>query len=348
MWGTERTPSETGVYPTAGVNQKTNNTRSKQHQKNAIKVRKSTNDFLTSSFKPIPVIECDTRFSSDNYTFLFESAKNYCSMIDKEFDLVPDGKSFRKLYETFNRLLPNKQILYIVEEEGRLQYKIVQSMRDNTLYYIPACILNKTKGRLKNITACFLQHLHRSQKLDNIKNTYHWESFENDYEEYRDSEELDEEYLGYLKDYLHGKISKYLDLATAKPTLELYELVDLIQSYKPRRKKDRELIELIEEGIYLLDQNKCIMHYAEAPEGCNEECEPIRADELIMIIYDDDIICQYMIENVNTSSQESDSEYFSCGELLITPDTEMPFEADDYAIHFIEWLAKFIAKLYEY
>lgn len=326
--------------------------RRKQAEKSNTEVRESGNDFLTSIFKPIRIIDIDPLYSEENYKYLYDSAKNYTRLLEKEFSIDYDPGNFNNLYTEFDKKVPTGQSLYIIEKDNKLHFKITQAYDNNTLYYIPCEIIDKSSGTFRDILIEFFCILRYTQKLTPQMDSYHCTGLMEELEYQEESGELDlsDDYIQLLKSYRDGDIHNCLELVNSHPKYAPTELQQIISEYKPQSKKESEILVLLLQGLEILKYEISIFQFAEVPNSFDPSGYgevPMSADELVMIVYSDDIIVENMIESVNMSCQECASEYFCAGLIELTPDTEKAMEPEWFVVKFLEWLSKFISKLYD-
>jgi hypothetical protein len=325
---------------------------SKQAKKSNTEVRESGNDFLTSIFKPIRTIDIDPLYSEANYKYLYDSAKNYTGLLNKGFNIEYNPTDFNSLYTEFDKKVPEGQSLYIFEKDNKLHFKITQAYDNNTLYYIPCEIIDQSSGVFRDILIDFFCILKYTQKLTSQMDSYHCSGLleELEYQEESGELDIDDDYLQLLKSYKDGDIAKTLDLVNSHPKCAPCELQKIISEYKPQSEKESEILVLLLQGLEILKYEISIFQYAEVPNsydpaGYGEV--PMSADELVMIVYADDIIVENMIESVNMSCQECECEYFCAGIVELSPDTEQAMQPEWFVVNFLEWLSKFISKLYD-
>lgn len=326
--------------------------RSKEAEKSNTKVRKSGNDFLTFTFKPIHTIDINPLYSEESYRCIYDSAKNYTSLLNKEFNVKYDPRDFNSLFTEFDKKVPEYQSLYIFEREDKLCFKITQAYNDNTLYYIPCEIINQTEGTYRDILIDFFCILKYTQKLTPQKDSYHCSVLldDLDYQEECGELDLEDEYMQLLKRYKDGDIHNTLELVNSIPKYTPFELQQIIANYEPQSVKESDILVLLLQGLELLKHEISILEYAEVPNSFDpSECGevPISADDLIMIVYADDMVAENMVESINMSSEVAESEYFCAGIIELSPDTENVLEPEWFVENFLEWITKFISKLYD-
>lgn len=316
-----------------------------------------SNDFLKEEFKSIPARELDPLFSDDNYRFLYESAKNYCGLLKKEFAVDYDPDDIEYMYNHFDSLIPGGHNLVIFDMDGRLQFRIDEICHSQTLFYIPCEILDKTKGQFREILLQFFRILKFVHNLTSQRNSYHCEGLfqEIDYndeliEEGQEAEiEMDDDYVKLLRSYRNGKIGATLDQVDKHPDYAPGELFDIIEKYEPRDDQEKAILTIISKGLdEYLSSEIPIFNYVAAPDYDPESSTPMEANELIMIVYAEDWVSQNMIESINCSCEECESEYFSSGKIELTPNTDVLMEKNDFAKPFLDWVCKLCDLLYAF
>lgn len=323
----------------------------------------NTNDFLTEEFCNVPVSEMDPLFSDVNYRYLYESAKNYSRLLEKDFTTEYNPENLHELYDDLDKTVSTRHQLSLVDQDGILHFRIDEVCHGQVLFYIPCEILDKTTGQFREILLQFFRILKFVHKLIAQKNSYHCEGlFEeleyqeelikegNEEEASEALDELDSDYLQLLKSYHNGDISITLDQINEVPAYTPGELLGITEKYTPADYKEKKLLSVVNRGLrdFLLSEDN-IFNYVGMPDFDPESgYTPMGADELIMIIYADDVICGSMIESVNCECENGESTYFCSGQLKLTPNTDTLMSKNDFVEPFLNWVLELCKELYAY
>ncbi|NDV81357.1 hypothetical protein [Bacteroides sp. 51] len=287
-------------------------------------------------------------FREENYRYLYESARNYAGLLEKEFKVKYEPREFRKLFEGLDEIIPYH--LQINNADDKLYFSAYKTCHSQQLFYLPCRILENTSGRVNHILLEFFRILKWSQKLQAMKDSYHVDGLFQELDIYREEGAADE-YIELLQSYQDGDIGILLDQVNEHPAYNPSELLNVISGYTPSTEKEKELLEVLAEGLSLMRTETSILKFSRAfdfdPESDYSET-PMGAEELIMIVYDDDYIVEQMIESVNMSCESCESELFCAGEIDLTPGSDQLMEINNYVIEFLDYLIRLSQKLYEY
>lgn len=318
-----------------------------------------TNDYLKETFRSVPASELDPLFSEDNYRYLYDCAKNYASLLEQGFEVEYAPSAFRDLYEKFERIIPGRYNLTLIDKDGKIHFRIDESCHSQTLFYIPCEILDMTNGQFREILLQFFRILKFVHNLTAQRNSYHCEGLfqELEYQEEliaegqeSDVEDMDSDYVQLLKSYRDGDIGKTLDQVDEHPAYAPGELVDIIEKYTPANASEKKLLSLIHDGLndHFLSEEPIFIYVGTPDFDSAGGNTPMRADELMMIIYADDWICNNMIESVNCECENGESEYFCSGSIELTPDMDSLMEKNTFVEPFLDWILELFNVLNEF
>lgn len=328
--------------------------RNKIIQKGSSKIQVAGYGFLRNRIKSRKSVNALPEFCEENYLYLYESAKNYLTLLGSS---IPEScVSFSVLYRTLKNQLYPDQVLHIVrDDDGKLFFRI-QYEKNFLVYevcFIPCKILSETSGKFREI----LLHLFRMFSSQGIVDLYDEVDYEmlSDYLSYEYSPK--EEYLEESKllfSYDKGNIRGIFNEINAKPC-DLNSFSEVVNSYIPQNSKERKLLESIKKGIEIFSLNKCLRNYVY--DGINDVSEEDRdigdyfvlsVDRLMRIVYDlNDIVTEQLLYCVNEdNNQYGYSDFIPASSLDLSPETAEVL-AYGYPELFFGWLFDLISKLDE-
>ena len=314
-----------------------------------------SNDYLKEVFREIPLLELEPIFSEPNYNYLYDSAKNYFRLLGEEFAVQYNPSELRNLYDSLDNVL-KRGVLSIIEKDDSLSFRIDEPCRTQTLFYIPCEILDKTNGRFREILLHFFRILKYVHNLTSLKDNYSYSAIldELNYQEELRQEcgdtEMYYEHETRLKSYRDGDIGSTLSLVDKLPDYAPGELIDIIEKYSPASEKEKALLSVIHKGLdEFLCSEDSIFNYVGTPDFAPDSGNtPMDSKGLFMIIYAADLVCENMIEYINSDCQECESEFFCSGQIELTPDTDVLMEKNDFVEPFLDWLIELSDKLYNF
>lgn len=328
----------------------------KHSKKDASPGGKSANDFLNTVFRPLPATWFHPVFGRENYDFLYRSAMNYARLLGSSFDLRRQENDFTSLLWYFEKLLPEGQHLYLMEENKKLRFKILfgNDFLLGEVFFIPIEILNRTEGDFRDIVLTFFQLFRQMHALMRKEHQYDYEMIVEGYLDSWYDREENPEVQTLLEAYRNGYINDTFSAVYQEPNLSTGELEQWVKSYKPKNEAEKRLITSIRQGINILYMDKNIFDYACHPGKDDEnfyysddDCI-IEAGRLIRFVYSgSDYVTDSFLESINAESECCANEYFPRNSLVLTPDTGCLIEVD-FVECFFSWLMEFINSLYEY
>lgn len=336
------------TYPDAGTWKKRNTSGKQKRKKNAQTVRKSANDFLTAVFEPIHISEFSSVYSSENYIYLYNTAKNYAKLMGQELDLQPDVIDFEGLYKTFDKVLPKEDYLDIINDEDKLKFMIYDNSEEGLLYYIPCYVIDEAEGHLRDIYISFFSLFQTTQGLTSLVNNVVFEYTSEELPENVEEIDEDDDWIVLLNRYLNGDIADTLCSINKKSKYSISGLMQKIKKYKPKSERERKILELMHEGLKLFKSGNSILHYAYQPVTDDEDQEynQVEMDRIILVVYDEsDLVTENMFDWVSQEANENGYEFLSAGYLELTPDTNTLLKKDTYVKDFLNWINKFSYEL---
>jgi hypothetical protein len=310
---------------------------------------------LNRVFQPIPAFRLSPLFNRKNYDCLYASAKHYAGLLGSHFDFQASGTDYKELFRYFESLLPRYQHLLIMEESGKLSFKVWfgEDYLQWEVFFIPIDILNKTEGRFRDILLAFFQLFRQAHRLPAKEDMYDYEMIVDCYEDCYEPDE-DPARAECIKAYEAGYIHDTFALIYRKPGRSVEELEQLIKSYPAQNGAEDRLLCSIRTGINLLLTGKSIFDYVSQPEYPDDTCyDPdeacvVEAERMLRFIYTgNDAVSESYLEYLNHECGEIANEYFPRNSLALTPETDRLLEVD-FVESFFTWLNEFITNLYDY
>jgi hypothetical protein len=318
---------------------------------------KPTAHFLSKVFRPIPAVRLNPLFTRESYDSLYQSVRNYSTLLGSSFDFTPKRRDFLRLFRCFKKLLPEGQQLLLIERDGKLSFKIGfgSDFLIGEVFFIPIKILNSTEGRFRDILLSFFQHFFHAHRFPKKEHLFDYELIVEHYfsEWYKEDEA--KEHCDFLTAYKEGYIHDTFSLIYQKPCRSTEKLSELIKCYTPRNSTEEKLLAVIRQGISILDTEKNIFDYVHHPtdDDCNfrdadDDINIIEADRLLRFVYSsNDYVSEGYLQYLNAELDGSVNEYFHRNSLILTPETDRLLEVD-FVERFFSWLCEFIINLYNY
>ena len=314
---------------------------------------KPASNFLNTVFSPIPAFRFNRLFNRDNYDFLYESARNYSTLLGSSFDFSIQENDFTGLFQYFEELLPGEQQLLLIEKNKKLSFQIRFGcdFLIGEVFFIPIEILNKTEGVFRDILLLFFQFFHQRHCFFKKENFYDYELIVDCYIENWLEEEQEPEILDFLKAYKEGYIHDTFSLIYQKPKRSIGELEKLIEKYIPQNDREENLLATVRQGVTIMNMGKNIFSYACRPKkndghfyDVEEDCV-IEAERMLRLVYSNsDYVTDNYLEYINTESDNLPNEYFPRQSVDLSPNTNRLLEVD-FVECFFTWLMEFIQAL---
>lgn len=333
--------------PFIGTGQNENRQRSTKCQKDAKACTKAGFDFLNTHFTPYPVVKFSDLYSQENYDFLYRSAKNYLKLLGKDIGIKSDGYDFIKLYQHFNLALPEHQECELYRHADTIYLHVIENNAGWELYYIPCAVIHRVNPVLSDIFIDFFRLFQHTQKLAALKEDPVYEIFIGDTGHYALKDKEERKKL--TENYKNGHIGEILDKIAEEPVTSITKLKNRIKKYDPRP-EEAGIIALMLEGLELFRRKEAITKHTFFPYETEDyyNCYwPVEADRTLMIIYDKDMLSEFISEWITEEAQEQSAEIYSAGSKIITPWTRAPLKINQYVIDFFNWIKRFEYELYD-
>lgn len=316
-------------------------------QKEVAEVGKPVNGFLTSVFKPLKETEINPLYCAGNYHYLYDSAKNYARLLGENFTLKPDPENFEAVCDKLEKLLPGNLEIRLFVKKKRIHLKVINNLDTCTLFYVPCKIIDEAEGEFRDILIEFFRLLQWRQNMTPLLDNQHFEMWQEELDNYYDNngEEPDDKWMQTVKSYTEGEIARTLNLISEKPVCDEASLLLRIGNYTTSTGKEKKILRYMKKGLKFLRTGKVLFHYTNAPRLYNEEY-PVDADNIFMVVYDDDVIMENLIEYMNSCAMEIGYEFFSSIDKTITPKTKSLAKPDKFISGFLEWINDFTYVLY--
>lgn len=287
--------------------------------------------------------------TGENYEYLLASYLRYAELSGAKASHIPGknvGESISQLVYDMDTLLRGNVGVNLEYDGSRLYFNLWKqhTWGEYTLYYFPLKFVEKLPASLRRICLSFIHCMARDNGIRTVLGEEDMECIldwlgDADWDE---PEKDTRKRLRTVSSYREGKACKLLKRIEKKPRCK--NLPEAIGSYVPRNGWERELVELLEEGLQFLCPEKPIMHYEYDPYYEEDpEYYPMGLDRQIRIIYDnDDIVAEYLIQQYNADHQET-YDLVPITEMVLSPETDSLFKMeDDYPERFFRWSDKFI------
>lgn len=345
----KRTTSIVRADRIKGMGQKANRRRGIECEKNRNEVGKSTNDFLTSVFKPIEIGEFDKRYSMDSYLYLYETAKKYLTDNDLPFKLKPDG-DFTKLFTYFERSLELDSIsVYpmITQLDNKLEFMLYNIFSSETLHFIPINILHKTEGHFREIIREFFTFFFHDQNLTKNEEQHEMGYLDSEEEYFDEGEDYESCFHDFVMRLKYGDIGDlYNEIEESLPK-SAFELINMIENYKPKNNAEKKLLNCISKGLSILKSGKKIFDYSTIHANLDHSCIYCTIDYTLRFIYSEEEMNEFIVRCVNDSASDG-SEFFSSNFIPLSPDKSRAFRNDPFVVNFFDWIINLIDILYGY
>lgn len=320
-------------------------------------------DFLTGRFLPVSSdfyledTEAEIRINlttRENLDYLYRSAVNYAGLLGLSLPFPKKKRSaypradIIRLYEAMENLLPQNVNLEFVD--GRLTFCLYEFHKwpDYELLWLPLDFTERLGRPFRRIALEFIRRFARHHGIGDITDTYYYQMVE-DYLLSRLDEDSDnltlkeKKRLRHLAEsYSKGKINRLFKRMYGKPFCT--DLGKRLDTYKPEKKGEKRLMELLGEGMALMGKDvPRIMDYQY--DWINEEepdFTPATLDTQIALAYSlDDEITEDMEDSFSIDMQESYN-LTPVTTLFLTPETDRIFKADDFPERFADWFDRFV------
>ena len=251
-----------------------------------------------------------------------------------------------ELYNAMDGSVP--ECVNLEEKNGRLHFCLFRyhDWPEPALFWIPVGFTELLPVALKRIAKEFIRRFVRHHGVSPITDSYYFDMGMDELKDWgnRDSDASPKEIRenSRLADsYLTGKRAKALKRIYGKPFC--YNLEERIRQYRIENKKERELLDLIKEGMALITpESPCLIGYLydwayeESPD-----INPIGMEQQLMLVYsDNDTLAECMRDYMNSDYRETYA-LTPVTYRYLTPETNELFHMDDYPERLSEWLERF-------
>ncbi len=291
--------------------------------------------------------------------YLFDSAGNYCRLLNRELKITLTGKPFEdilNLYTELDRVLPDNQEINIDARDNRFVFIVYgQCEFPEEFVFLPVKNIEKMSPQMAEIFMEFVAFFSASQGISLPQDQMDYDYMINCWipEVFANAGEYDETEIKEVKKYISGNIpdvfnSIYNISISAGSLLEKCK-----KEFKSANGTDKDLLDTIIEGIPLLESGS-MDKYSYSPEmDALGEYEyyggsPVEFERTLAIIWDDiDLIGQNLQDFLNTDIGE-----LGCNGptqfLILSPNTKETLHLSDYPMQFHRWLCKLYEKLEDY
>ena len=318
------------------------------------------NAFLTGRFLPIAadyLVEdetggaCVNLTTSENFDYLYRSALRYADLMNVRLPFrARKGSGPRinitALYKALDETLPEH--VNLEERAGRLHFCLYRfhDWPDHTLFWLPVDFTENLPVPLRRIVREFIRQFVRYHGLNAVTETWYYELAVEELDDWKNrdpeaSPQTIRKYKRLAESYLSGKIAKTLNRMEGKPFCT--DLEEKVRKYRAAVKEERELLELIREGMGLITPgNPCIMQYGyDWAYERSPDFPPIDLDCQIMLAYsNNDTLTENMECYFNSDYRETYA-IIPVTSMYLTPETDRLFRMDDYPERLSGWMERF-------
>ncbi len=321
--------------------------------------------FLTQRIRPLGVESIVRRneegkdinfITRDNYVYLRESALNYARLLGKELGHIPEGNTGACIADLYHKLAELEPSLNLNMEpvESRLRFVFWQQCEWSvrTLYWINMKCVETTSPLstpMREAAMLFFRKLKKATGMltTNQSPDVDWVLMNLD-EQYEQGEWLNEKERranrAVIDSYQDGgKVYRLMGEIVQEPNPDA-DLAAMLSGLKPRKEKERALLEIMREGVRFTDSaSPSIFHYEYDPyydETYDER--GIELERVIRFMYDKDLVNDDLIQSLNNDLECGNGECVPCTRLCLTPDTDSVFAEDPFPSEFFAWLVKLI------
>ena len=286
--------------------------------------------------------------SQENYAFLRDSYLRYANLSGNgglPFSPCGNvGEDIAKLYKAMDALVGDDIGVNLEQNEGRLNFRLWKGHRwdESTMYYFPVKFIEDLNPDLRRISVTFIHDLMHGNGMNTVLDCHEFEYVAESFSvSYAASEEAKEQ-ARLCRSYKEGKIGRLLRRVGSKRYYR--NLVPALDRYVPQNGYEKDLLDLMREGIQFLYPAKPLLGYAYDPYFReNPEFDPIGLESQVMVVYDvQDSIVEYLIDHYNSYYPETYA-ILPMEILDLSPDTDRLFSMDDdYPTRFFMWADRFI------
>ncbi len=291
--------------------------------------------------------------SRDNYRRLRASALNYARLLGKDLGHVPAGNTGACIADLYHKLAELEPSLNLNMESanGRLHFIFWKPCDYNghSLYWIEIKFLETLSPPMRKAATLFFRRLRKRTGMltTNQSPDVDWllECLD---EQYEQGEWLDEKerranraVIDSYKD--GGKVYKLMQEIEQSPDPDA-DLAGMLSEVKPRKAKERNLLEILREGLRFTDSaSPSIFNYEYDPgyDETNDE-HGIELGKMVRFMYEQDLVNDDLIQSLNHELECGNGECVPCTRLCLTPDTGSVFAEDPFPSEFFAWMVKLI------
>ena len=216
----------------------------------------------------------------------------------------------------------------------------------HTLFWLPVDFTENLPVPLRRIVREFIRQFVRYHGLNAVTETWYYELAVEELDDWKNrdpeaSPQTIRKYKRLAESYQSGKIAKTLKRMEGKPFCT--DLEEKVRKYRAAVKEERELLELIREGMGLITPgNPCIMQYGyDWAYERSPDFPPIDLDCQIMLAYsNNDTLTENMECYFNSDYRETYA-ITPVTSMYLTPETDRLFRMDDYPERLSGWMERF-------
>lgn len=290
-----------------------------------------------------------------NLDYLYRSAANYARLLGvklkfncKKYARHPK-LGMAELYRAFDAIVSENVNFEI--DGGRPTFCLYSFSKwpDYEVLWLPLDFIANLSKEVRRVTLEFIRRFARHHGMRNITGSYHY-SMAEDCLSYSYDDEPDDgrneaerrRTLRLLGSYNNGRISRLFRRLGGRALCR--DLEEALESCLPEGEAERTLLGIINDGLTLIGKGKpCIMDY-EYDWAKEEEPDimPAGLESQVLVAYSlDDEVATEVMQAFSADVRESYN-LTPVTRLLITPETDQVFTADDFPERFAKWFYRFV------
>lgn len=300
-----------------------------------------------------------------NYIHLHKTALNYARLMGRELNHTPEGNTgacIADLYHKLSELEPSLNLNIEMEPvDNRLCFVFWKPHEwgDYSLYWINAKVLETLTPRMRAATMLFFRRLKLATRMettndsDDVALVLEWlDEVEDQYDD--EEEEVEVEERSAVRDTVAsyrkgGKVYNLMMEIEQKPDSDV-DLVQTLAEVRPHRKKEKELLEILREGVRFTERKGGSIFQYEYSPFYDPECgePPIGMERIVRFVYGRDIVRENLIHTLNDEVNSGCGESIPCTCLTLKPDADSVFKAGTFPEEFFAWMDKLLECINEY
>jgi len=315
------------------------------------------NGFLTGRIFPVisdtirpPFYETGIDLSTgEDFDYLYRFAVRYVGLLGSELPYQKPRRckyyrpEIAKLYRVLDSILADQ--VNLESCNGKLSFCVYRHLNwpDDTLLWLPVDFTDRLPRQLKRITLEFIRRFVSHHRMQKVTDSMYYEMTEDFALNDTGLGKKEQVELRKLEASYKEGGKAYRALARMYGNPFCIRLEEKLGAYKTDKEDEKELLDLIREGLELIEEGvPCIMDY-EYDWAMEESPDffPITMRDQVALAYSiNDRVAKGMECYLNSSLQESYA-LTPVSTLLLTPETETLLQEDNYPERFAGWFCRF-------